>query len=166
MNEPSVTYFERAFGPNDMALFHDLTLEFIGKPLSRFRETYAEGIVLDCGELVPKRNSTRSSLARDRGEWMVSSWGCDVSLSMGPSTSRVDTFEHVKTLLTTVVGRRLVAVSIDAPDLSLTLVFDGGSEVLFRTDRDDPQLDQWFITTPLGQTIGTAASGAWYFREP
>lgn len=156
--------FERPFEPGDVRLFGELVQEMLGKKLTRWRETYAEGIVLDCGELVPKPPST-SATPRDRGEWVISTWGCDISVRQTTSMSSMDTFENVKAALASIVGRPLLKLSINPGDLSLAAAFDGDSEILLTTDRDDPELDQWFITTPLGGSIGVSASGTWYYRS-
>jgi hypothetical protein len=156
--------FERPFEPADVHLFGDLVHDILGKKLTRWRETYAEGIVLDCGELMPKL-PVRSATSRDRGEWVISTWGCDISVRQAASMSSMDTFENVKAALASIVGRPLMKLSIDPGDLSLTATFDGDSEILLMTDRDDPELDQWFITTPSGGSIGVSASGTWYYRS-
>lgn len=164
MNETRVEAFDRAFGSGDASAFQDLVRGFIGKRLSRWRETYADGIVLDFGPLVPKSVPAGTSLPSDRGEWVIRSWGCDISFREQPSAPRVDAFEQVKASLAKVVDRHVLNVTIAPDDLSLTVGFEGGSEILLRTDRDDPELDQWFITTPSGASVGASAAGNWYYR--
>jgi len=164
MTQRSLDPFERAFQPSDVATFAELVQGISGQRISRWRETYAQGIVIDCGELVPKSSSIPRAVA-DRGEWVISTWGCDILFRERPETPLVSSFEQLKAFLAGLVGHPLVQISIASEDLSLTAVFAGGAAIVLQTDRDDPGLDQWFITTPAGDSIGVSASGKWYLRS-
>ncbi len=165
MKSLPVDLFDRSFTPNDVDVFTDLTKGAVGKPLSRWRETYADGIVFDFGQLVPKSHSARPVPVQDRGEWVISTWGCDLAIRESSREPMVAALDEIKELLNNRIGRRVRSVGIDPANLSLSIQLDDDSEILLLTDRDDRELDQWFITTPSGRSIGAGASGTWYYRE-
>jgi hypothetical protein len=164
MTQPSLEPFERAFQASDVAMFDDLIRGIVGKKLSRWRETYAQGIVLDFGELVSKPHD-KPRVVADRGEWTISTWGCDVRFADSPKGPWISDLEQLRNSLSKVVGRAVVQITITSEDLSMTLGFDNGSQIVFQTDRSDSELDQWFITTPSDESIGASASGHWYLRR-
>lgn len=165
MTRLQVDLFDRSFTPGDVDLFSTLTEGALGKPLSRWRETYADGIVLDFGQLVPRPHSAKPMPVQERGEWMISSWGCDLAIRESSREPMVAAFDEIKKSLNSRAGHHVRSVMINPTDLSLSIQLDDDSEILFLTDRDDPELDQWFITTPSGRSIGATASGTWYYRE-
>lgn len=159
--------FERVFRGDDARLFHRMTRELVGKKLSRWRETYADGLVLDFGELIPKRYPKPSLPQKDRGEWVVATWGCDVVLypTSGPALdSAQGGIEPMNEYLDQLVGQRVRAVRIDSSDLSLEIEFSDGTRVVLRADQETTDLDQWFILTSFDMSIGVSAAGTWYLR--
>jgi len=165
MKSPAIDLFDRPFTSHDAVVFFKLTEGAVGKPLSRWRETYADGIVLDFGQLAPRPKSTKPIVVPDRGEWMISTWGCDLAFRESPGEPTVEAFDEIKRSLNARTGRHIRSLGIDPLDLSLSIQLDDDSEFLLQTDRDDPELDQWFITTPSGRSIVASASGTWSYCE-
>jgi hypothetical protein len=157
--------FNRSFSLGDADVFSELVEGTAGQRFSRWRETYAEGIVLDFGQLIPRFPITKSMVVQDRGEWMISSWGGDLAIRESSRQQMITAFDEIKTFLSSRVGESIRAITMNPEDLSLGIQLADDSEILFLTDRDNPDLDQWFIITPSGRSIGATASGTWYYRE-
>lgn len=157
--------FERQFSPGDEAAFGNLTRGLVGARCVRCRETFADGLILDFGKLVPEPDPRSPKLPDDRGEWVLSTWGCDVVGSQGShvvvDSGRHD-FKAVKDFVSQFVDSKVKDLTLNPADLSLTITFSNATRLELRTDRTDPELDQWFIELPTRCSVGVSASGRWY----
>jgi hypothetical protein len=157
--------FARPFRPGDVAVFRELTERMIGLPLVRWRETYADGVVLEFGSLIPRATIRSDRIPQDRGEWVVSTWGCDLEVT--PRGGQV--FDNragvaaVRAPLDRALGGHVAALAV-ADDLSLVIQLSDGTAIVCRTDITDPDLDQWIIRLPTYWSIGASANGRWYLR--
>lgn len=155
--------FERPFGPTDDAVFQALCGGLVGKPLARWRETYADGLVLDFGRLVP-REPRKPGLPKERGEWVLSTWGCDVRLISPHAAEPLEDLQEIAAELASLVGQKVSRVSVAADDVSLNVEFENGIVLILQTDRSEAELDQWFILLPGGGSVGATGRSTWYFR--
>lgn len=158
--------FEREFREPDGALFAELTAEMIGEPLSRWRESYADGLDLEFGRLLP-REPLQAGERTERGEWVVNVWGGDPMLRLPGGKVvdyRQDGFQAVLKHLPDLEHERVTAIRMTVPDLSLEIEFGGGAMFRISTewDADHPDVDHWFIQTPFHFAIGARGRGTWY----
>ena len=160
--------FERPFAAGDEHLFRELTRGLVAAECVRWRETYANGLVFDFGRLIPVAKPRSERLPKERGEWVASSWGCDILISdeaRGRAASSEEDFEAIKGLARDLVGSRVTAVAVTPGDLSLVMEFANRMRLNFQTDTSDPEVDQWFIQLPSKYSVGASAAGRWYLRE-
>ena len=165
MNASPYINFERLFRPGDQTVFGELTQGLVGERCNRWRETFAGGLILDFGALFSDANRRFPKLPQDRGEWVLSTWGCDVVGSQGGQVlvdSRRDDSKAVTHFVSQLVGSMVEGLLLEPADLSLTIVFSNARQLELRTDPADPDLDQWFIELPNGYSVGVSASGRWY----
>jgi hypothetical protein len=161
--------FERSFGKEDVVVFRDLTRSLVGLRCSRSRETYAQGLVVDFGKLVPKPPRAAEQAPPDRGEWVATTWGCDVAVvdpRTGARPNSNEDFSEVLELAQHFVGERVKEVEVTPDDLSLIIQFEDGRRLELKTDFSDPELDQWFLQLPSGGSIGVTGTKTWYLRAP
>lgn len=156
--------FERAFKAGDERLFQELMQGILGAECTRCRETYADGIVLDIGKLnsVPAMRGGRP--AKQQGEWVVASWGCDIQITdpLGEvSAASNEDFSAVMGLARRLVGTRVASIAIHPPELSLLLDFSNQLRLTFRTDADTDNMDQWYIQLPSAVSLTANARGSW-----
>lgn len=160
--------FERPFGIGDEAVFRELTSGLVGAECVRWRESYADGLILDFGKLIPEPHPRSPKLPKDRGEWVLSTWACDVVVSRGSDLvldSRKHDFQAIKTVMPQLVGSRVRDLRLDPADLSLAISFSNAMQLELRTDRTDPRLEQWFIELPTRRSVGVSASGRWSMED-
>ena len=168
MNADPYTNFERPFRPGDQAVFGKLTQGLVGELCTRGRGTFAGGLILDFGALVSDTNRRFPNLPQDRGESVLSTWGCDVVGSQGGQVlvaSRKDDSKAVTHFVSLLVGSMVEDLMLEPADLSLTIVFSNTRQLELRTDPADPDLDQWFIELPNGCSVGASASGRWHVNS-
>lgn len=159
-------FFEREFLPTDRDLFRELTIGMIGLPLARSRRTYADGLVLEFGQLV-HRDVPSEKLPGERGEWVVSDWGGDPIIRLGSAgvvDSRVDGAPAVEARLQGMARDAVADIMLSEPDLSLEIEFTTGHVFSIVASRSDPDLDQWYIICPDGASLGVTGRGTWYRR--
>lgn len=161
----SFAAFEREFRAGDIALFQELTDGICGARLSRVRETYADGIVLDCGEIRLRDHKPKAAVVIDRGEYTITSWGCDVTYLDATSERVFRKPAAILKRLKSLAGTFVSKLELEYSSLSLTVTFASGSELRFETDFADPEIDQWFITLATGASIGVAPTHKWYYRQ-
>jgi hypothetical protein len=159
-----IPYFERSFQPEDDGVFRELVQSMVGKKITRWRETYAEGIVIDCGDMAPEPPLPGCSPSL-RGEWVVSSWFCDVLFLDEQNVSLDGDFEQLISSLPRTVGKTIADITIAPEDVSLIITLEGGGVIIFRTDIDWPEEDQWFIETPFKTSISASSRGRWSFQS-
>jgi hypothetical protein len=157
----------RVFREGDEPLFAGLMKGFLGARCVRAEETYADGIVLEFGRFIPKKRPLGNS-PRDRGEWAVSSWGCDLIMTTPDGSSydsRSGGFDDIRKRLAGLTGAIATQCAIDADDLSLQIQLSTGIGVRFAVDNTEPDLDQWFILFPDGRSVGVKSSTEWFLHD-
>ena len=91
--------------------------------------------------------------------------GSELVVRETPEAPVIEGFDDIKKALNKHIGRCVRSVDINPRNLSLTIRLDDDSEILLQADQHERNLDQWFITTPSGRSIGGKASGNWYYDE-
>lgn len=168
MRAPRPASFERAFRAGDDRLFQELMQGILGAECTQCRETYADGIVLDIGNLVSVPAIRGGRPAKPRGEWVVASWGCDIQITDplgGTSAASDEDFSAVMGLAQRLVGTRVAKIVIQPPELSLLVDFSNKLRLTFRTDADTDDLDQWYIQLPSALSLTANARGSWSLTE-
>lgn len=79
--------------------------------------------------------------------------------------SREGSFDSFKGGLAGLVHGRLVELSLNPNDLSLTMRFSNSAQMELLTDPADPEVDEWFIQLPSWKAVGVSASGRWCLQE-
>ncbi len=159
--------FEREFSTGDAELFESLTRGLAGLPLTRWLASYPDRIELEFRRLIP--NERRSDkVPAETGEWVVRVWGGDPVIRM-PGGKVIDARESdvdsVKAQLPALEHATVTRVRILEPELSLEVEFDNGCSFVIAAGTDEPDLDQWFMLTPLGPSIGVTGTTKWYYRD-
>jgi hypothetical protein len=158
----------QVFRASDADKFQSLVAGILGARCTGWRETYANGLVLEFGRSIIRPDPISPQQKASRAEWIVSTWGCDVFIADRPEEfpgSLVDDVAAISSAMTRVVGDRLEDLILESGDMSLVLKFAGGVAVSLRTDREAADLDQWFILTPSSTSIGATGAGTWYVRK-
>ncbi len=93
-------------------------------------------------------------MPHDRGDWVISTWGCDLAIHDVSLDLTTATFDETKKSLNARLGQDIRSIRINPANVSLIIGLEDDSEVLLQTDRDNTELNQWFITTASGRSIG------------
>lgn len=164
MRTPRPSSFERAFKAGDELLFQELVEGMIGAECTRCHETYADGMVLDIGKLITVPALHEERPAKQQGEWVVASWGCDIDLAdpIGVvSAQSEEDFPTVMALAERLVGARVANIAVHPPELSLIVGFSNHFRLTFRTDAATADLDQWYIQLPTAFGLAANGRGEW-----
>ncbi len=154
--------FRRLFVEDDEKLFYETIEGLQGSMCIRMDRLYGDTFSLHFGQLVP--NHGRGS--GDRGEWIITAWGCDISGSdqQGQFRSQVDSDEEILARVSRVMGHRLTGIRLDTGTLSLRLCFSDGIEMDLSTDPGFDG-DMWMISLPSLQTLGVNSDGNWWIEN-
>lgn len=128
--------------------------ELRGQEVSRVDRLYGGALSLHLGSMIPGRR-------RDRGRWIVTSWGGDWVIA-GPTRtvdSRRDREEEVQAALELIVGSEVAAASLDPRTLSLTLNLNSGVTLDLSLDRSYDG-DAWTLSLPTRETISVHSNGS------
>lgn len=167
MKTPRLSSFERAFTAGDERLFQEIVQGILGAECTRCRETYADGVVLDIGVLVTVPAVSGGRSAKQRGEWVVASWGCDIQIADllgGFGAASDEDFPAVMVLAQRLVGARVANIAVHPPELSLIMDFSNHFRLTFSTNADT-DMDQWYIQLPVAFSVAVNGRGGWALAE-
>lgn len=160
--------FRRRFGSDDTLVFRELVEGLVGERCVQVRETYAEGIVADFGQLVCLKPPTLRGPGSLQGRWVVSSWGCDILVARPGAADLGDSRKDFATLLAgaqSLVGETVVDLVLRSTDLSLSLIFQSGARLIFEADPSVADMDQWDIQMPDDLAVIAEGDGHWRLEE-
>lgn len=140
----------------DQAGLADAVAGLVGERIVQVDSLYGGALSLHLGGLIPGRR-------RERGRWIITSWGADWSIEGSQSSvdSRRDTQAEILTALRLAVGAAVSQSRLAEGTLDLVLVLETGATLKVLVDPAYSG-DAWTLSLPTETTISVhGATRGW-----
>lgn len=133
----------------------ELVAELRAQVLSRVDQLYGGAISLHFGAMMPGRH-------RERGKWIVTSWGSDLLLHADEHEldSTQESAEDVVRALVQSVGAHVTIARVEAESLQLRLILSDGVDITLSVD-EAYDGDAWALSLPSGETAVVHRGSRW-----